>query len=130
MLHAVLQFRLTLVLAVCLLAGCLYPIESVPLSEVHWGDTLIHVCIFFVLSTSAWIEVSLARISSKRQWIVAMTTMLAYGGIVELLQEYFTTSRSGEWLDFTADAIGVGLAAAVFHLGIARLLTHLTLTRP
>jgi hypothetical protein len=33
--------------------------------------------------------------------------MILLGGLVELGQAYCTTTRSGEWLDFWADSIGV-----------------------
>ena len=36
-------------------------------------------------------------------------------GIIEVLQEYCTETRNGDWLDLTANAIGVTLGA-VFGL--------------
>ena len=35
------------------------------------------------------------------------------GGVIELVQAYCTTNRSGEWLDFLADSLGVGLGALI-----------------
>ena len=32
------------------------------------------------------------------------------GGVLELLQAYCTTTRNGDWLDFSANATGVTLA--------------------
>ena len=32
-------------------------------------------------------------------------------GVIELLQAYCTETRSGDWLDFLANTIGVALAA-------------------
>lgn len=37
----------------------------------------------------------------------ALVGMILLGGLVELGQAYCTTTRSGEWLDFFADSIGV-----------------------
>ncbi len=42
-------------------------------------------------------------------WLFAIVGMVALGGFIELLQPYF--NRSGEWLDFVADTVGVGLGA-------------------
>ena len=39
--------------------------------------------------------------------------MIALGGSVELIQAYCTTTRSGEWLDFYADTVGVLLGAGI-----------------
>ena len=51
---------------------------------------------------------------------MAMGGMVALGGLMELLQAYATTTRSGEWLDFWADSVGVLLGTAV-GLAMSRL---------
>ena len=48
-----------------------------------------------------------------RALTVAMLCMVLLGGLMELLQAYATTTRSGEWLDFFADSIGVLLGTGV-----------------
>jgi VanZ family protein len=35
------------------------------------------------------------------------------GGALELIQNYCTTYRSGEWLDFVADSIGAAIVGAI-----------------
>ena len=35
------------------------------------------------------------------------------GGLIEIMQATLTDCRSGEWLDFAADAVGVLFGAAV-----------------
>ena len=45
--------------------------------------------------------------------LLAVVGMILLGGIMELLQAYCTTTRSGEWLDFWADSAGVLLGSAV-----------------
>jgi hypothetical protein len=42
------------------------------------------------------------------------------GGVIELVQAYCTTNRSGEWLDLAADAIGCTLAIGV-GLGLKKM---------
>ena len=39
--------------------------------------------------------------------------LTALGGLMELLQAYCTTTRSGEWLDFGADTVGVVIGTAL-----------------
>lgn len=41
-----------------------------------------------------------------RLWLCAGVGLSLMGGLLELLQAYYTTTRSGEWLDFVADSIG------------------------
>jgi hypothetical protein len=43
----------------------------------------------------------------------AMLAMVALGGLMELLQAYCTTTRSGEWLDFWSDSVGVLLGTLI-----------------
>lgn len=38
---------------------------------------------------------------------------VAMSGCIELMQAYCTDTRSGDWLDFLANSIGVGLAALI-----------------
>ena len=42
-----------------------------------------------------------------------MLAIVALGGLMELLQAYCTTTRSGEWLDFWSDSVGVLLGTLI-----------------
>ena len=39
--------------------------------------------------------------------------LTAMGGLLELIQNYCTTTRSGEWLDFWADSLGALLGTGI-----------------
>lgn len=39
-----------------------------------------------------------------------------YGGVIELLQEYFFPPRTGDWWDWLADCTGALLAVILFRL--------------
>ena len=41
---------------------------------------------------------------------------VAYGGITELMQEYLVPTRTGDWIDFLADAVGTLVGLLVFCL--------------
>ena len=45
--------------------------------------------------------------------LLAFLAPIAMGGILELMQAYLTTFRSGEWLDFVANTIGVCLGTVL-----------------
>ena len=66
-----------------------------------------------------WLEY-LAK-HKKVKWneiiILALFAPILMGGLIEILQKYCTGGmRSGEWLDFMADTIGVGLAFIIGSL--------------
>ena len=46
-------------------------------------------------------------------FLFAFIGLIAMSGVIELLQAYCTTNRSGEWLDFWSDAVGVLIGAAI-----------------
>ena len=52
----------------------------------------------------------------KRQaWVGAFLCPILFSGCVELLQEYCTTYRGGDWLDFAANTTGAVLASLVAY---------------
>ena len=49
-------------------------------------------------------------------WIGAVLCPILFSGAVELLQEYATDYRGGDWLDFLANTTGVLLATGIAWL--------------
>lgn len=43
----------------------------------------------------------------QKGYLIAFLFPILLGGVFELLQEYLTTYRGGEWLDFLANTLGV-----------------------
>ncbi len=48
--------------------------------------------------------------------LLTLAIGIAYGGLTELMQEFLVPSRTGDWIDFTADCLGTGLGTIVFYL--------------
>ena len=48
--------------------------------------------------------------------LVTLIVSIAYGGLTELMQEYFVPLRTGDWMDFLADSIGALIGIVVFYL--------------
>ena len=65
----------------------------------------------FDWSKNRWEQVAKGENRWERVW--AMMGMVVLGGLMELLQAYCTTTRSGEWLDFWADSVGVLIGTAI-----------------
>ena len=76
-------------------------------------DKLAHICMYGGLCSILWIEYlrSHIQIQRIRDFIGGIVLPIAFSGIIELLQEYATTNRSGDWADMIANSIGVVLAA-------------------
>lgn len=50
------------------------------------------------------------NVNALLQYAVALPTV--YGGVIELIQQYCTVSRTGDWLDLAADFLGAAVYAA------------------
>lgn len=85
------------------------------LDDVPGIDKLAHTAMYFVMAGLLWLEFYRGRRKTNapmwHAWVGAFFCPLIYGGLVELLQEYCTEYRGGEWLDFAANSSGVILTA-------------------
>lgn len=95
---------------------CFMTIPETPLSFVRFIDKWTHSLIYLVLGLS----ISLEYLRNTKQpspkfiivWVWLMPIIM--GGLIEVLQSYCTNgNRSGEWLDFFADAIGSTIAVLI-----------------
>ena len=60
--------------------------------------------------------ISKGLVYQKKALLLAVVISIFYGGLTEILQEYFVPGRTGDWFDFLADSIGTLLGVFVFHL--------------
>ena len=79
-----------------------------PLDNVVLIDKWTHFIMYGGTGGVMWLEYLYRnhRANYGRLWLWVGVGLSLMGGLLELLQEYCTTTRSGEWLDFVADAIG------------------------
>ncbi|WP_373176069.1 VanZ family protein [Bacteroides eggerthii] len=78
-------------------------------------DKVVHICMYFGMSGMLWLEFLRAHRKDHTPiwyaWVGAFICPVLFSGIVELLQEYCTTYRGGDWLDFAANTTGAVLAS-------------------
>ena len=122
------RYPFTLLLAVCIVLLSLLPIPDVRLAQqVPLADKWTHMVMYGVLTLAIWFDYRRAH----RQYDIwrlvtfAFLAPIAMGGILELMQAYLTTCRSGEWLDFVANTIGVCLGSimGILIMRVSRKLT-------
>ncbi len=111
----------------CILAvwyACfLFEAPETPLNDVRLIDKWTHMVMYLVTCGFIWWEYLRSHSAVRRSKVLlwAVTAPVLMGGVIELLQAYCTGGRrSGEWLDFLADAIGVFLAALLALFWIRR----------
>ena len=86
-----------------------------PFDDVQFIDKWTHLVIYGGTCSVIWFEYLLHHrtIDWGKILLLSVVGMTLLGGLMELLQAYYTTTRSGEWFDFWADSLGVLLGNAV-----------------
>ncbi len=85
-------------------------------ADENFMDKWAHLLMYGALAFILWAEDRRARRSpvSVPRLLLLYAAPVAMGGLIELVQKYCTAgTRSGEWLDFAADAVGALLGLAL-----------------
>ena len=110
------------VAAICYLSFFTPP--QTELNNISNIDKLVHTCMYGGLSIIIWWEYLRKHdtICWKRFTPISVVFPIMMSGIIELLQAYCTTNRSGEWLDFVANSFGVVLAFIAGNFVLRRIM--------
>ena len=86
-----------------------------PLDDVQFIDKWTHLVMYGGTCSVIWFEYLRHHhtINWRKVLFLAVVGMILLGGLMELLQAYCTTTRSGEWLDFWSDTVGVLLGNGI-----------------
>ncbi|HVN58458.1 MAG TPA: VanZ family protein [Bacteroidales bacterium] len=76
-------------------------------------DKLVHATMYFALTLALVYENRNVLFSVKSCFYLALIP-LVFGGTIEIMQSMFTTSRTGEFLDFFANAAGITCAVLLW----------------
>lgn len=95
---------------------CLMDVPETPLSSVRFIDKWTHIAMYLGTCMTIWIEYS--RCHVRWEWlrliVWAWLMPALMSGLIEIVQATCTGGRrSGEWLDFYANATGCTLAALI-----------------
>jgi VanZ family protein len=94
------------VLMACLLSSD--AIAKAPRFDIPYKDKVAHFTFYFVFSC-VWFVYFIKSNPNKSRITLSIrifTIAILMGGVVELLQYYFTSSRSAEWADELANSLG------------------------
>ena len=117
MLHTYLRrYPLALLVAIAIVLLSVLPMPDIKVDvRVPLADKWTHMVMYGVLTLAIWFDYrrSHRHYNARKLLVFAFLAPIAMGGILELMQAYLTTCRSGEWLDFVANTIGVCLGTIV-----------------
>lgn len=115
LIHILRTYPLTLLCVAAVWYLSMYRITPPPFRVFSWFDKFVHCMMYCGISALVWLEYGRSHCKANARSVVlgAILAPIAMGGLVELAQAYLTTYRSGDWLDFLANSIGVVIAAAI-----------------
>lgn len=108
------KYPLSIVCIVLIWVLSLVPFfPETPFDEVNFADKWAHVVMYGGTCCVIWWEYIRSHQSPRhgRLFIWAWLAPILMSGLLELLQEYATTNRNGDWIDLVANATGATLAA-------------------
>ncbi len=80
--------------------------------EIPFLDKIVHLTMYFILSTLLLFEFRLSTFSKRNQIIIAYTIL--FGLSMEVFQSYLFTYRSGSYSDLLFNIMGSTLAYILF----------------
>ena len=110
------SWLLTTIVSVVIVVLSTIPIpEEAPLADVPLIDKWVHFLMYGGLSMVMWMDGvrSLRKLLPAWFFLLTFAYPILLGGLLELVQAYWTTCRSGDWWDFVADSIGAVLGTVV-----------------
>lgn len=113
------KYPISLFLVVAIWIICLIPIPETPLDDVPMIDKWTHFVMYGSLCSVIFAEYAKRHIQPniKRLAICGVLLPIIMGGLIELAQAYCTGgNRSGDWMDWIADSIGVMIGTAIGSL--------------
>lgn len=116
-LYYIKKYPLSLVVIAIVVYLSFFKPPTVSVATIPHIDKMVHFLMYAGMSGMLWIE--FLRAHTKRDvplwhgWVGALVCPVVFSGVVELLQEYCTTYRGGDWKDFAANALGA-MTASLF----------------
>ena len=109
------RYPLTLTCIVAIWVLCLMNVPETPLDNVAFIDKWTHLVMYGGTCSVGWWEYLRhhRRIAWGKMFVFGLLGPIIMSGIIELLQAYATTTRSGDWIDVAANAVGVLLGFGI-----------------
>lgn len=95
---------------------CFAHVPQTPLDDVSFIDKWAHIAMYAGTCATIWYEYLRTHdeINKSRVFVFAWFLPIVMSGVIEILQATCTGGqRSGDWLDFAANAVGATLGTAI-----------------
>ena len=115
-LHLATHYPFSSILIVVIWYLCFFTPPHTRLDHVAFIDKWTHIAMYLLTCTVIWTEYFHRhhRVEWRKVLLLAWIAPIAMSGVIEILQATCTGGRrSGEWLDFAANATGATLALII-----------------
>lgn len=117
MLYYIKKYPVSLLIILTVIYLSFFKPPTTDLSNIPNIDKIVHICMYLGMSGMLWLEFLRAHQTGDsplwHAWVGAFVCPVLFSGMVELLQEYCTTYRGGDWLDFAANTTGALIASLI-----------------
>lgn len=117
MLYYIKKYPVSLLIILTVIYLSFFKPPSTDLGTIPNIDKLAHICMYLGMSGMLWLEFLRAHRKDDSPmwhvWVGAFVCPVLFSGVIELLQEYCTTYRGGDWLDFAANTTGAVIASLI-----------------
>jgi VanZ family protein len=113
------KYWISILLNIIILILCFIDTTPLPEAPMTNFDKLVHLIMFMGLSGTIFFDNTRylrLKISTRRIFWGSFFLPTIFSGAIELMQEYFTTTRTGDWMDFLFDGIGAFLGIGICFL--------------
>lgn len=87
--------------------------DKVPVFDIPYFDKIVHFCMYFGLMSAIIFE-NRRSVLNNDKLIIASVLSISYGILMEFLQIYLTSTRSGSFFDALADLAGVVISVLLW----------------
>ena len=87
------------------------------LPPIEHGDRWAHWLAFMVLTLVLQWDSNKVGLKNGPRWLVVALLPMLYGGLIEVIQEKYFYPRTGDWMDWVADVLGVVLGIGLWWIG-------------
>ena len=118
MLEHIRRYPLSLVIIIIVIYLSFFKPPHTELDTISNLDKYVHFFMYFGLSGMIWMEYLRShknKFSLRRTLVGAVILPILFSGGIELGQEYLTTYRGGDWMDFASNTSGVIVASLIAY---------------
>ncbi|MDR0940350.1 MAG: VanZ family protein [Mediterranea sp.] len=120
MLRLIKNYPLSILFILTVVYLSLFRPPKTELDNIPNFDKLVHIGMYFGMSALLWVEFLRAHRRDQHPpmwhaWIGALLCPVLFSGAIELVQQYATSYRSGDLMDFLANSTGALLATLLAY---------------